>query len=594
MVAFRKSFLSSRRRASRLGVKSHLDQRVSLEFIWSNDDDDEMVPGNIIGVSIPSEDEEDDKEITNPQNEDWRDNKIDSRRDLEDFARLHINIGGLHDAFKNGNLYLGLKWADTNGTNPSIKLYRATSTADKDTAYLGDVTAAGRQAIELAIIDARFPAYSGGNLQSDHTQIGTGGFFVLPSEQSLLLNDQNSKLRFVFEGCTTGKGQLKLVILKKENGNYTEIGEGPGVWLDIQKPNQFIERFTCGETSGGDVTATTTRHAESGPLFAAPTKDYEKDYILYVHGYNMAPFEKQRWLESTYKRLYWLGYKGRVGGFTWPCTYGTYDQVFFGRSELSAWNAGVRLKEHIESLKSRGYRVHVIAHSQGNVTVAEALRQAGPDSHLIKTYIASQAAVPGHFYDNTLAERTDFSPTTPNVYARYWTWVQDAHLPEKWGSLSPSYLATGYMQGAADNYVNFYNPQDWALMGNGFNIFANNGDQPVWMTFQRIKPLPGYDYVSWGGFREAPTFSMNPKYYAFPDDRFVVFASCAEARSLALGARPTGGVFAGSEVNLNAAPYNFQNQHIYHSGQFRSFYAQRWQYWRQVMINCDLSPRTTP
>jgi hypothetical protein len=212
---------------------------------------------------------------------------------------------------------------------------------------------------------------------------------------------------------------------------------------------------------------------------------------------------------------------------------------------------------------------------------------------LIKTYIASQAAVPAHFYNPTVASRTDFAPRTPDVYSRYWTQYQDAHLPETWGNLSPSYLSSNYMQGAAAKYVNFYNPQDWALMGNGFNIFANNGDQPVWMTFQRIKPLPTYDYVSFGGFREAPVTSFDPKYYAFPDDRFVIFASCAQARSLALGALATGGVFS-SEINLNNAPYNFRNQHIYHSGQFRSFYAQRWQYWHQLLKQCDLSPRIKP
>lgn len=55
-----------------------------------------------------------------------------------------------------------------------------------------------------------------------------------------------------------------------------------------------------------------------------------------------------------------------------------------------------------------------------------------------------------------------------------------------------------------------------------------------------------------------------------------------------------GGVFANSEVNLNNAPYNFLNKHIYHSAEFRSSYPQRWQYWQQLMDKCDLNPREKP
>jgi hypothetical protein len=584
VVAFRKSFLSSRRRASRLGVKSHLDQRVSLEFIWSNDDDDGI-------FSNLQETEQDDLEVINTQREDWRNNVIDVTRDLEDFARLNLHIGGLQDAFKNGQLYLGLKWADTNGTNPAIKLYRSTDTVG-ETNYLNDPSAANRQAVEVAIVDARHPAYSGPPWASDHTVIGTGDFFVLPTLQSVNLSAENPTLKFIFEGCTTGKGQLKLVILKKENGNYTEIGEGPGVWMDIKKPHEFIQRWTSGDGSLGPVEPVRFDATKSG-TFAAPTKDEEKDLVLYVHGYNMqADWEKQRWIEATYKRLYWLGYKGRVGGFTWPCVLD--DGSKFDASEELAWKAGAELRNLLTNLKGQGYRVHVVAHSMGNVVMGEALRLAGANSELVTTYVASQAAIAAHTYDASLPDRTDFTPITPNVYGRYWAAGQSASLPATWGSQNPSYLAPTYIQGAAGKFVNFYNPQDWALMGNGINILPNadDGSQTGWMTDQRLKPNFGYDYISSTGFVKEGF--MSPTYLTFPTDRFTIFPYCAEARSLALGATSTGGVFAGSEVNLFDAPHNFRNQHIYHSAQFRSYYAQRWQYWQALMDECNLRPRTKP
>ena len=51
----------------------------------------------------------------------------------------------------------------------------------------------------------------------------------------------------LFEGCKAGKGQLKLVILKRDGANYTEIGEGSGVWMDLKKPKEFIERWSAGD-----------------------------------------------------------------------------------------------------------------------------------------------------------------------------------------------------------------------------------------------------------------------------------------------------------------------------------------------------------
>ena len=552
---------------------------------WSNDDDDELVDSSIPGLY--SELEEDDKDITDPNKEDWRNNIIDVPRDLEDFARINLYMGGLQDAFKNGQLFLGLKWSDTNGTNPAIKLYRATdSGASPD--YLFDVPAANRQSLEAAIIDARYPDYSGGNFQSDHTLLGGSGFFVIPTIQLNALSATNPTVRFIFEGCTTGKGQLKLVILKKENGNYTEIGEGPGVWMDIQKPNQFIERFTCGEGSGGAVASSVTMHPDSGPQFAAPTKDEEWDYVLYVHGYNMLPFEKQRWVEGVYKRLYWLGYKGRVGGFSWPCTYGSVDQPFFDICEERAWGSGVRLKEHIQSLKSRGYRVHAIGHSHGNVVMAEALRlwrAEGNSGPLVETYIASQAAIPAACYNPNAPWMPDHDEDTPDIYSRYWRGGSDSiQFPETWPDTNPSYMSDTFMLSAANRWANFYNISDYALTGN--SVLGH----PGWEIDQRQKPngylSPArYSYSSGGGFQKVDSDVHN---LLFPGDRHEIFSYGAGSWSLALGTIPTGGVF--TNFNNMQTNLNYGSEHIYHSAQFRASMARRYRYWETLMRTVDLLP----
>jgi hypothetical protein len=135
--------------------------------------------------------------------------------------------------------------------------------------------------------------------------------------------------------------------------------------------------------------------------------------------------------------------------------------------------------------------------------------------------------------------------------------------------------------------VNYYNDVDYALTGTAI-------DQGAWELTNKLKPN-GTEYVSYSstdGFRQRPGGGATIFNLIFPDDRFGVFAYGAEARSRALGARETGGVFT-EEVNLKTE-FGFTDERIYHSGQFRSFYAQRWQYWYAVLDACQLSPRANP
>jgi hypothetical protein len=81
----------------------------------------------------------------------------------------------------------------------------------------------------------------------------------------------------------------------------------------------------------------------------------------------------------------------------------------------------------------------------------------------------------------------------------------------------------------------------------------------------------------------------------FPGDTYELFDEIIQSRSFALGMQPSvHGVFqkagAVQQVELNVAPYNFGDQHIYHSGEFRSDNAQRWQFWRTALQRFDLTP----
>jgi len=106
----------------------------------------------------------------------------------------------------------------------------------------------------------------------------------------------------------------------------------------------------------------------------AACAEEEKDYILYVHGYNMQEFEKQRWIETTTSALAsWL--QRSRGSFTWPCAQSGIPVPPYDPSEEKAWQSAAQLMALLSSLKTAGYHVHVLAHSQGNVVAGEALRQ---------------------------------------------------------------------------------------------------------------------------------------------------------------------------------------------------------------------------
>lgn len=545
---------------------------------WINDDDDEVVnytwsttadnlvpPGylspGIITPSIVSETEEDDKLVTT-SSEDWKDLKPDCARDLEDFARLQIYIGGLHEAVKSGQLALGVKWVTVTSGNPSVRLHRHAE-SNGDSGYLFNPTAASSQ-LDMSFNEAVLQIVDGTNYLVEGSST-----VPLPARWFSNLSEQNPKVNLLFEGGQAGTGELKLVILKKEGTTYTEIGEGPGVWLDLKRPNELVERYSCGDGHLGAV-STVSRHANSAQ-FPSPTKDEEKDYVLYVHGYNMAEFEKQRWIETTYKRLWHLGYKGRVGGFTWPCAQSAPP---FDDSEERGWASAVELKNHLQNLKARGYRVHVLAHSQGNVLVSEALRQwkeAGNSTPLVSSYIASQAAVAASAYNPSAPLMPNPGNETPDVYSNY-------------PPTGRPYFAPTDMTGAASRYVNFLNPVDYALTSASGNFFS-------WEKDQALKPNIGYGWNPFDGFYQGAAGIRTGPIYTFPADRFTIFSYCAKAKSVAVGAVITGGVFTGS-LNMENT-LSFGPEHIYHSAQFRSSLSKRYQYWMGV-LDAAFIPRLTP
>ena len=127
-------------------------------------------------------------------------------------------------------------------------------------------------------------------------------------------------------------------------------------YIQIVDIKQMYERWTVGDDPNNAPASTAqiaTNDLPSGvwPFRYANPGNANTPYILYVHGWNMEPWEKDRFAETAFKRLYWQGYQGRFGEFRWPTDYGfTGDYVDglptrrnFDNSEYNAWQSGLGL-----------------------------------------------------------------------------------------------------------------------------------------------------------------------------------------------------------------------------------------------------------
>ncbi len=586
---------------------------------WLNDDVDRK------GVDPDEADVEDDDDPSGHSSDrDWMVDQIPCKRDLEDFARLWVYTQGLNTAFQSGDMKLGLKWTNITSGAPAIKLYREADT-DGGTGYLFDPTIAQTQIDPAGAGKAIAMTPEGGGAAI--TVIEGANGFIFPKEVFTNLTDAQPKTYLLFEGCKKGAGQLQLVIYDK---NGTKVGDGPGIYLDLKNIKEMYERWTVGDgpnpligqKGGGDPATTaaisTARLPSDVAAFqygAQQTPD-DKNYILFVHGWNMPPWLKDAWAETTFKRLYWQGYKGRFGTFQWPTTYHDWSalSVFdYDLGEHTAWRSAQPLADLLRNLKvNRSYTVSVLAHSMGNVVTGEALQVTGRSNRIdaVANYVATQAAAPGHCFDGSLAggDLLSFgflgfgSASTPNIY-RDWFYLSSL---------------------VARAQANFYNVNDYALSG------------PVWQTDQTLKPdsVVGYSTGTFPNRVKAPYgYTGDPAAAAVktgffkttygPDangnevrtgttslsledvdanngsvtnlrDRYEIMAFASQPRSKALGGVTTVAGFSPQSLQSlwpadtfpqTNGPYS---AHPWHSAQFRFTNADQANYWNKFMKKLGL------
>jgi len=505
---------------------------------------------------------------------------IPCARDLEDFARLWVCgvTSNLLAGLPSGST-ISLNWGDVgnpdwNGNNPTIDIFQAADT-DGGIGYLTNSTIATQQT------NINQCSYIG--------QLGPGSNLVLNA--SIFANNWAGN-HFIWCGVSNGSGGLNLTI---SDAHSNVLAQSTG-YIQVEDIKQMYERWTVGDDPASSsnpaplsvAIKATDFLSNNVTAFQYPQpQNTNTPYILFVHGWNMFPWEKDRFAETAFKRLYWQGYQGRFGEFRWPTFAGfpfnefqweAFDLRNYDNSESNAWASGVGLLNKLNDLNAEyPGQVYLMAHSLGNVVAGEALRLAGTNQ-VVNTYIAMQGAISAHTYDPNTAARS-FSPSTPDNYAYYWT------------NNAPCYFSSS---AGAGTYVNFYNTNDYALHSATFSWEYDQNQKPD----ISISGYPGYHYsvsslhpngyyVQYGSASNA-FYNLN-----FPTNTYPIFAYCDQSWSYALGAQAdVGGRFSTAiQVDLQTVwptdthPQGSFKEHVWHSAEFRSDNASRWNFWKTVLGN---------
>ena len=390
----------------------------------------------------------------------------------------------------------------------------------------------------------------------------------------------------IFEGVSTGQC---VITFGFSTNNQAPVAMSRPFYLNLKKVTDLYEHWTVGDnttTEWYEITNRASRTPDSGG-YGSPQKKEDLDYILFVHGWRMQPWERRAFASTAYKRMWQLGYRGRFGLYSWPTDYTAnpgdlstqFSRQNYDRSEQRAWNSSWGLWRLLIDLNKKytpSYRVRLMAHSMGNIVASEALRFRGLNPNkppLVQAYIASQAASVAHAYDavNPEVVRTI---STPEVYANY----------PRGNSNQPYFTGMGNAVAIDPLFLkrrifNFHNSDDYAL-----NYAL------AWPLNQTAKPDIGWGYSHPEWWRNL--LVTTPLFLSV--DQWEIFAHIASAKSKALGCAEDSTHHIQGEIGFsvdlhNPNTFNFTSSTNDHSAQFNSINQKRRTYWWQVLSSSGLT-----
>ncbi len=488
--------------------------------------------------------------------------EIDGIRDLEDFVQIRLTLpSSIVDLAKQKKAEVGFCWTDATGS-PSARLFPIPTLTGRS--YLSNFSAA----ITLT-------SDQGGS--ENATSIGSETPAALPSEMpfgwvaapNLWFDKINSggELHLLMEGKTRGKGKLTASI--KLNGQWINA---TGIYIHLMDIKEMFQRGKAYLNNRTDpdgipdpwVNQTPGHMSWTVDDLGSPFQqdpDEAKESVVFVHGWRMTEEESESYAETSFKRLWQIGYKGRFAAFRWPTYSGPFGGYFtYNPSEYRAWLSGPALAAYVNQLPYQDAR-HIFSHSMGAVVTGAALRADMKVSH----YAMLHAAMAAMAYDGNIVD-----------YPQYVT-------PDGPNETDPVTVALGLKDKFNLNgtvFANFFLPADSALGAWRTNnaIFKPQIETLFAAKYEFISTYPAgkkliCEYGQWRYVTDLPE----------------AMGYVTRSRSIAAGssADTNGCISSANKVNLSAADYGFGDMH---SAEFVKPIQKTYAFWRQVMRKLGLKP----
>ncbi len=546
--------------------KDTTSQQKPFRF-WINNDDDPYTLGEDVETAMKRD------ELSPPEFADWRSSPtlghIDGVRDLEDFTRLHVRLpSAIVQKAKAGELQVGFKWV--NGIGPRIRVYKAQGD-EGDERYLFYKYEANLQVDpdhQKSVLDVK----------------GSQTTF-LPISYWHGVAAGTSKLNFIFEGCEKGTAQLAMVI---KFGSTAEA-EGAGVWIKLMDVQEMFERGKVAAPMAEPDNVPDPWVTAEPLIFQSTTDpngnafqtdpDETKQYIIHVHSWRMTYAEAQTWANTTFKRLWHLGYKGRYAFFSWPtfnpATSALNGYLTYNKSEYRAWLSGAALKSYVASLPS-GYTKNIMAHSMGNVVVGSAFLQGMTG---VSRYALFNAAMAAQSYDPTRIDIPNLA--TPDT-------DDDASIRTKFG-------LSGKFSGITATVTNFYLEDDFATTAWSLNQTINKPNSVTDRTYEYSNS--GWDLGDGHGTKsKLIRFDLFSNHAVTMEEEAMAFVT--RTQSLPAGRTPTNLEMPGAwQIDMDRFVFENNYRSLFgseHSAEWIWSLQRTFGVWRELLYTFRINPNPMP
>jgi|GEM_PF-2658242 len=488
------------------------------------------------------------------------DGMLNGIRDLEDFTVLKMRIGALRQTLSQQNGKIGFRWKDISGGSPSCRIFTGSPSLEKAADYLS--TADGAETVRAQ------------NLFVMNTLVSGGSAAWLRS--SLLTETSSDEITLLMEGCADGKGKLTLVFELKG-----QMVDGPSLDVQLLRVGEMYDRGRITVDAPGipnpwdNVNPPALAWAPDTAAGSPKVDPHAKaKTIIWVHGWRMDYAEYASWGDTSFKRLWQMGFTGRFYAFRWPTFSGENDGLpslenitsydlwrdgglTYNASEYRSWLSGPALANFVNQTANSDSR-YLFAHSMGNVISGAALR-AGMN---VTKYAMCNAAMASMAYDGVHNDELDNDfetiDTDPTPLAA-----------AIWG-LSNRFNPTG-----RTTIVNFALPMDDAL---GLWSFNNKWFKPynflVWgYGYDRWNPYPNEKlwYGNLGGISFVRYLTTDAEAYGY----------CVQARTRTAGAKLGVGNMS-STVDMST--FGFGDEH---SAEWNRSYQNSYGFWKRLMEEFD-------